>query len=177
MTRKGSYFFVIDAFIAGIIILGAVVMMFSDFNARPERTAAFYSAEDLFAVMEGTEIRNYGDTQVRDWINEGVINDSRRTILEQIVEFNQTDSADMQLRAIYLADSVLDGVPNTVGAEIAILGDGGEIILAKQNPRAAQNKDSYFVAKRIVVLKSKPPTYDTQPTLYAPVVVEVRTWQ
>lgn len=164
MARKGSYFFVIDAFIAAIVILGGIVVVFAGFFEGSSSTTVFLNAEDTFKVMDGTLVRNYDDPLVRGWIRDGVVNDTSRTLLQQLAYFKV--AGDDQ-NASALAAAIINGLPENVGVEIWL----DDVLYASQESVAKEDNEVFFSSKRIVLLRKRP--RDT----YPPVVVEVQTWQ
>lgn len=162
--KKGSYFFVIDAFIAGIIILSGVAVLFAQFLETPVKSTAFFSAEDFFAVLESTEIRNYDDAKVNNWTLNGTINDSRVSLLYQFALFNVTGR---NYEGKELADIVVRSLPSNVGAEMII---ADTTYGAKMN-ESKNESPIFFSAKRILLVRNVPSE------IYPPVVIEVQTWQ
>ena len=164
MTRRGSYFFVIDAFIASIIILGMIVVLFTDYSAKAPATQALYTAEDFLGVIEITNVRDYDDDQVRAWMLDGTINDTSRTLLQQLAYFNVTSNLS---QARTLANLTIADVPEQVNVRLLIAGEAygwRELVPAGE-------ATAFFSSKRIVTLRN----YTT--ALYPPVVIEVQTWQ
>ena len=166
--RRGSYFFVIDAFIAGIIILAGVVVLFAQYTEEPIRSTSFYSAEDFFSVLESTELRNFDSRLLRNWSNNGTINNTRVSLLHQLALFNVTNEGE---RAILLANMTLSSLPDNVGGAIRMGTNAPDklywTVLSEQNETAGV----FFSSKRIVLLRQTPQQ------AYPPVIVEVQTWQ
>ncbi len=163
-ARKGSYFFVIDAFVAGIILVGAIVALFTSFSRAPPASQAFYTAEDFLVVLETTKISDYDSATVRNWTADGTINDTSLSLLQQIGYFNAS-GRDAQART--LANLTLSRVPESVSAQLLI---GNQSYAMRGD--ADQGKASvFFSSKRILLLRKRPSD------LYSPVIVEVRTWQ
>ncbi len=165
-ARKGSYFYVIDAFVAGIIILAGVAVLFQSYIDDPLTTSAFFTAEDFFSVLEDTEVRNMDSDLIKNWTRNGTINDSTRTLLEQLTFFNATDR-DFVLGQF--CQEVVEDLPPNVAGSILI---DSNVLATTPNPLVEKN-DSYvfFSSKRIVMIRNSPWE------VYDPVLVEVQTWQ
>jgi hypothetical protein len=163
-VRKGSYFYVIDAFVASILIISALIIIFSQYFSQPASTQAYYTAEDLLATMEATPVRGYDNPTVRNWISNGTITDQQRSLLEQVAYFHVTGST---ANGNTLAQIVAAAAPQQIGIEILVNGQ-------QYYSRESMPKDqaaSVLSAKRIVLLRQG------ATELYPPVIVEVRTWQ
>ncbi len=161
--RKGSYFYVIDAFIAAIIIVSAVIILFSRFLAQPSPTQAYYTGEELLATLESTKMQTYAHPTTRAWVNNGTV-DGQRSVLEQIALFNITGKLN---ESKLLAEIVGNTTPRHVGIEI--LANGQQLHIYEPMPQ--QEADSRLVAQRILLLRKSPTD------AYPPVIMEVRTWQ
>lgn len=162
--RKGSYFFVIDAFIAGIIITGAIVVLYSQFLSGGSEQQAFYTAEDFLRVLESTRVSEIDNDRIRQWRENGTINDSSRTVLQQLAYFNVTGQ---QVEMGQLAQVMVGWTPDNVGTSL-LVADG---TAATKNEQQRDEADTFFTSKRIALVRQEPPD------LFSPVVVEVQTWQ
>lgn len=162
--RKGSYFFVIDAFIAGIIIVGLIVALTVGYQDNPSSGRVFYTAEDFLFVLETTKVNDYDVEIVRNWTRDKVINDTTLSLLDQISLFNATGK---NLEAKLLADLSCASVPESVSVMILINGheQGRKEVIAQSDATV------FFTSKRIVLLRKQPVD------LYDPMVFEVQTWQ
>ena len=163
--RRGAYFYVIDAFIASILIIGTLIIIFSQYSAQPIATQAFYTAEDLLSTMESTSVRGYDNPTVRNWLSNGTIADGQRTLIEQLVLFNVTGNA--QNNTGKLATIVGGTTPSHISIEILL--NNQQFYVRETVPK--NSASTVLSAKRIVLLRQG----STQ--LYSPVIVEVRTWQ
>lgn len=85
-TKRGAYFFVLDAFIAGIIIVSSLAIFFSTLVVSDNPTQNYVLAEDFLSLLETTSVKNYGGLSVYEMRNSGLINDSPFTLLELIVQ-------------------------------------------------------------------------------------------
>jgi hypothetical protein len=165
MQRKGSYFYVIDAFIASVIVITALVVIFSTFFAQPSSTQVYYTGEDLLTSMESTSSRDYDSTVVRAWIANGTITDPKRTLLQQLALFEATGNAGNTTGV--LSGMIAASTPTNIDIEILV---NGRQCYIRQS-RLQANADTLLSAKRVVLLRQSPTE------LYNPIIVEARTWQ
>lgn len=169
VSRKGSYFFVIDAFIAGTIIIAAIVIIFSRFFSQSPTTPAFYTAEDFFLLIETTSLRDFDSSLVRDWVANGTINDSSLAILDQMALFVAKNDFG---NARELAGILGAGISPSVQYEIIAEGQSlYSSVPDSANPLDKDDASVFFSSKRIVLLRKQPSD------VYPPVLVEVQTWQ
>lgn len=169
VSRKGSYFFVIDAFIAGTIVIAAIVIIFSGFFSQPPSTPAFYTAEDFFLFLDSTQLRDFDSPIVRAWTANGTINDSSVTLLEQLALFIARNNV---VEGQQLASVLGTGISGSVQYEIIV--DSQSLyssVPTSANPLDKDDASVFFSSKRIVLLRKQPSD------VYPPVLVEVQTWQ
>lgn len=165
VRRDGAYFFVIDAFIAGLILLTTIVLLFSHFVERSSSERVFYTAEDFLGFLDSTQVRDFDSARVRSWSADGTINDTSVSLLRQMGYFHARGQ-QAQLREF--ANITTQGVPGTVGIEIYV---GGDSQFARVTDPPKDDAPVFFSSKRIVLLRRN--ATDT----YAPALVEVQTWQ
>lgn len=181
MGKKGAYFFVLDAFIGSIIIISAIVVLYSGFTSREQAERQFYAAEDFMGVIEITQIRNYGyeSGTIKTMITNKDITDTKLTLLQQLVTFyNDHNNANATAFAFELANRT----PERTGISICITNDGKcgtpLVQIDKEHGRpdipAASEANAIYSSQRIVVLHDNA---GGTPSISTPVIVEVRTWQ
>lgn len=169
--RRGSYFYVIDAFIASIIILAALIVIFSRFFSQQPSAQAFYTAEDFLSTIERTPVVTLDDPRIRTWINDGNITNPQLSTIEQLVYFRIQDQIANPdtTNANDLATIIAASAPTKVG--IIILADGQPLYNQTRGATPLADANTMLTAKRVIVLKSTP--YEVHP----PMIIEVRTWQ
>ncbi len=178
MQRKGSYFFVIDAFIGSIIITAAIIIATTQFSAKSINTVTYYSAEDFLSIQETTQIRDYGYTtktsdsskedEIHRMVKEGVITNTQNTLLQQIVIFYEKPDTNS---AINMTEAIVDNTPTSASIEVYITVGGTTTLLAKKTRIPYADANSIVSSQRIIVAKKSPTE------MYPPAIIEVRTWQ
>jgi hypothetical protein len=163
-VRRGSYFFALDAFIASLIIVAAIALVFTRFLSAQGATQAFYTAEDVLLVLETTNVRDLDSQLVRNWSLNGTINDTSLPVLEQLALFNATG---MNAQALSLANLSIASVPEHVNVELSLAGQ----TYAQRVGVPKRDASVLFSSKRIVLVRKFPSD------AYDPVLVEVQTWQ
>lgn len=164
LYRKGAYFYVIDAFIASIVIIGALVVLFSQFTSSSTSRQAYHTAEDFLATLTSTAVRNVDDTKVREWITNGTISNPQLSVLQQIGLFK---AAGDTASASYLTSIMAAQTTRNVGVEVLI--NNQQIYLKQATAQA--DADNLLSARRILL------TRKDATTMYPPSIIEVKTWQ
>ncbi len=163
-VRRGSYFFAIDAFVATIIIVATLLILYGKHEYTPSATQAFSAADGYLSYIETSPVGYLDDPIVREWIAHQDINDTKATILYQLALFNVTGR---NLNATALANLTIRSVPPQIGVEVLINGNRSVVRGEATEAEAAVK----IVGKRIVIIRTGAADVAT------PVVVEVRTWQ
>lgn len=175
-SKKGAYFYVIDAFVAGIIIIGTIVALYARFFSSQSPTQPFYSGEDLLSAMESTQASSYDDDLVRAWVANGTIDAQPRTLLQQLAYFSKNYGNDTANPPSQLCGIVVKRTPKNIGITIKM--DGTPYY--ERGPAGSDvtitTAATMLSAKRLVV---QPPSNAliNDPSLNTPALVEVFTWQ
>lgn len=155
----------IDAFIASMIIIAALIFLFSRFVSPQPTNQPFYTAEDLLFTMDSTQVKDIDHPLARRWIADGTVKDLRSSLLLQLAIFEM--SGNPGNTAGTLAEMLGNTTPSNINVEIIANGNSRYI----RQTIDPDDAEMYFVAKRIVLSrKNAIETYD-------PCIVEVRTWQ
>jgi hypothetical protein len=119
--RKGSYFFVLDAFIGGVIFVLTLVLVFSLFVGPTRTEQSFATASDYLTFLSTTEIRDFHHINVTKMREEGNITDPTITIAQQLVVFhNQTPIAETCTLCQQLVNTTIGSIPKTTAVNISI---------------------------------------------------------
>lgn len=167
--RRGAYFFVIDAFIGSIIIISAIVVIYSGFSQQQGASQQFYVAEDFMNVIETTQLRNYGYEagHVKNMTLNGTITDLRSTLAQQMVLFHLTGNSNLKTYSAELASRT----PERISIVVRIR-DGASIAeIANKSVTPYATAVSVYSSQRVIILRQSPTE------TYRPVIVEVLTWQ
>jgi hypothetical protein len=164
LGRKGSYFFVIDACIATIVIVGTLLVLYGSHTYKPSATQSFAAADNFLGYLASTEIGSFDDPQVRSWFTQGLLNDTHAPLLRQLAALN-VSARNSEART--LANLTLGAVPPQIGVDLRIAGQS----YASRGTDTQSAAAVTVVAKRIVVVRTG------AASAAQPVVIEVRTWQ
>ena len=170
-NRKCVYF-TLDSIIAGAIIL-IVILLASSFYVE-ERTNIHlsYLSRDLIGVLSTTTVEDIDNDYINERISTGDITNLENTVLNQIAEFwadNEIEFANKTVQNV-----TLPWITNTTGFGMWI---ENESIYQKNVPIEKSLVSSKKIISGITKGKTGGLTRQNPPTLYGPVVVEVRAWQ
>lgn len=119
--KRGSYFFVLDAFIASAIFVLTIILVFSLFVAPARTEQSFATASDYLTFLSTTEIRDFHSVNMTKMRADGEITDSRLTIAQQLVLFhNATPVGDPCLLCQKLVNITAGSLPNNVAVNLSI---------------------------------------------------------
>lgn len=93
-AKRGAYFFVLDAFIAGIIIVSSLAIFFSTLVVSDNPSQNYVLAEDFISMLDTTIVRSYGGLSVYAMQEQGLNIDPSITLLELIVQLNTSVLSD-----------------------------------------------------------------------------------
>jgi len=170
LTKQGAYFFVLDSFIAGIIIVSSLAIFFSTLVVSDNPTQNYVLAEDFISLLEQTTVKSYGGLSIYEMDDSGVVVDYSLTLLELIVQLYSDSSvfgdAEWGNMTVLLKEiSALAPKNNGIGYYI------NDVPLYNITPSAvtAETSRLSLSSRRMVVLRT-----DTSLDMHT---VEVRMWR
>lgn len=126
ISRKG-YFFVIDAFLAGILLFTAVILLLSKTSSIPSTSQTYLVLGGMLDTLTYTQVRDVSNVVTTQLIADGNLTNSQFTFAEQANEFydrRQTQGCSFCLgRARILIESISNGsIPSNYGYRYKING-------------------------------------------------------
>lgn len=170
MNKRGAYFFVLDAMIAGSIIILSLILIFSTHSLRPESSPTLRMVEDYASFLLTTKIREFQGAYVKSLVNDGNITDLDNTLAEQLVEFyyyNQTG----QKNTTDIMKGFLQGISK------GIIPDQRSFAVYI-NQTLLYERQKIPVGDAKLVLNSKKISFKriNETYIYGPVIFEVKIW-
>jgi hypothetical protein len=200
MNKKG-YFFVIDAFIALMILTVGVYIIINAYIDQLEKDQPAYTSKTLMTFMSNISIGRYNsdykfDTLMDYQVGRDSVNFIRRyenTIIEQLGEFYYReklrpyprDLDGLPFRKSFsegLADDVIKNlVPPQYEVEV-LLHDPDEedvVSLYKRNddPLYARENAALLIPTKAIIMGDFEDTETSAPIVWGPYVLEVHIWQ
>lgn len=164
LRNRRGYFFVIDAFIGGTIIIIALMLIITSEQRVPRVASKFATTEELSAFMITARIEDTNNYYIANWTREGIITNPRQTIMEQVTEFYYKNDTT---RARLLVESIVNGtLPAKNGCAYTI--DNTTIY---SRGMGQYNESSLIIATKKVVYWQANST-----TLYGPSITEIKVW-
>lgn len=175
MGMKKGVFFTIDSILAGGIIV-AVIMLVSSSYVKDQPTFHLnYMSQDLTRTLSTLTVQEIGNEYINERISNGDITNLDNTVLEQIVEFWAGDTEEKREWANETVSNVTSlFVNNVTGFGVWI---NNEAVYTRDIPIKKSLVSSKKIISGIEKGKSGGLTRKNPPTLFGPVVFEVRVWQ
>ena len=172
--QKRGYFFVIDALVALLVLVVAVVLIFST-NIREQKTEQpFTLSTDVLKVLSTNKIKSINNDYAGSNSNltrNGNITDIDKTLLEQVAEFYHRNKTLECGYCLQLIDSFLDNITvNMIPKEYdyMIILDNTTVYNHSTSP---MNDSTFVIPSRTIVHG----LYNGK-DLYGPYLVEVLSW-
>lgn len=165
--KRGAFFFVLDAFIAGIIIISSLVLVFSTLTINENPTQNYVLAEDFMIFLETTTINDYGGAIAYTLKVNGDIADPSVTLLEQVVLFYQDGTREDNITALLAEISLLAPANSGIGYYITN-SSGNTTLLYNRTVIEPDDARLQLSAQRITMVRGQ--TLD-------PYIFEVRIWR
>lgn len=168
--RRGSVFFVIDAFMGAAILIFALLIFYTLFIRVPPAEQAFTYANDHLSFIATTECRDFESPWVERLIENGTIENPTLTLAEQTLIFRQQGQLD---DAFLLMNASTIILPPTLDVRIRTQDDPlGDVVLYPSSPLPDMtDRPVRQSAKHIFFVLVDTTTY------YGPVVLQTEVWQ
>lgn len=169
--KKGIYF-TIDSIIAGGIIL-VVIMLASSFYVKEQSNIQInYLSQDLTRILSTLTVKEINNEYINSLIDDGTIKNKENSILKQIAEFWAENKLELAQKSF--SNVTEPWMPNNIGFGLWV---NNESVYT----RNISIKKSLVSSKKIIsgIKKGQVGTTTRQnpPTLFDPVIVEVRVWE
>ncbi len=116
-SRRGSYFFVIDAFMAAAILSFTLMLVFNFFAQQRQAEQSLTYAQDYLTFLTSTAVRDYRDPVVTDLMNGNPVTNPRATLAEQVLLYNYSGQNDNATR---LLEAVAKSIPLSMGINVSV---------------------------------------------------------
>ena len=163
--RRG-YFFIVDAFIAGIILFGAFVLLLTRTQSAPASGQAYLTLDSFVEYVTTQQVRDISNPVIDAMIVNGDITDPSLTVFEQTAWFYDC-GAPCSAKAHDLVDSIAQGsIPEQFGFAYIINGT----VVDTRYPDTEQ-KTPLLATEYVVTYFAKNIT-----SFVGPYATEVRIW-
>lgn len=173
-NRKG-YFFLLDSIIAlGVLAVGAF-LVFSTYTNAPFREDVSVLSEDIMQLFANNKIKDINNEYTRVggtlW-QQGLINNSENTLLQQLGAFYATNNLDIAEK--FIINITQNTLPQQFLFEIKI----DDTLLFPQNPSSAHIQSKEETAVLIPSRKIVHGILDKETgEMFGPYEAEVMVWQ
>lgn len=175
MNKRGAYFFVIDAFLAATVIVGALIIIFTSRQSSTEAGPAISMVENFLRMVETTPIRNLQSNLTRQLVLDGNITDLDNTILEQITEFYYLNASGKKDTKNQTAALLKDAAGGLISEHRSIMvymyTNSSEKNLVFNKSLFSQERAGLLLTGKRINFKMINDSF-----IYGPVVFEVKLW-
>ncbi|MBW2990476.1 hypothetical protein KY348_02095 [Candidatus Woesearchaeota archaeon] len=170
MNKRGAYFFVIDALIAGSIIFLSLIIIFTTHSIEPKTSPTLRLMEDYTDVLINTRIREFQGSYVQDLTNNSNITNLDNTLLQQLTEFYYYNVSGLRDTS-----AIMSGFVEEISHGIIPAQRSFAIYI---NKSLIYNRANIPVEQAKLVLNSKKLAFKkiNYTYIYGPVIVEVKIW-
>jgi hypothetical protein len=178
MNKRGAYFFVIDALIAGSIIFISLLVIFTTHNMRPEPAPTLRMIQDYTNFLTKNKIREFSGPYVQSLVNDSNITNLDNTMLEQLVQFyyeNQTNEKDTTAIMYNYVKEISAGIipaQRSFALYIYLVNESGlDHTLIYSSEQKPMKDSSLVMSTQKITFKRINETY-----VYGPLVAEAVIW-
>ncbi len=141
--KKRGFFYVVDAFVAVSILIVTLLLMYNTSLNKPVEAQTSTLSFDFMELLSGTIIAESSSTYINELRDQGVIKHTDLTLLEQAVEFYNSNPS---LAIEFLNGTFQDILPPQYSGIIEI----DDYVVYSQINKPEDQADILIPAKRIV---------------------------
>jgi len=170
MNKRGAYFFVIDAMIAGSIIFLTIILIFTTHSLKPEASPTLRVVTDYTSFLSTTKVRQFQGDYVQSLINDSNITNLDNTLLEQLVDFyyiNITGERDTGVIMSNFTMEVSNGIIPDERSFALYLNN----VSIYERVMKSMDESKLVLSSQKILFKVVNSTY-----IYGPIILEVRVW-
>jgi len=169
---KKGLFFTIDGILAAGIVFATIIFA-SSFYAEEQPTFHInYLSQDLMDTLSAANVVDVNNGYINSLISDGTITNLKNTVADQIVEFwVEGDITKANKTASNITEPL---VPDTSGFGVWI---DNEAIYTRDRNITKSLMSSKKIISGIAKGQQTAETRNNPPTLFGPVVIEIRVWQ
>ena len=146
---KRGLFFTIDALMAALILIGAILLITSSYVSEQPKTTINHMSQDMLSILNEMKVYEANNTWVQELVDNETIKDVNITLMQQIGEFWANGNNSL---ALEFAMNVSEGMlPDMFGYSINLDDD---TVYTRSNPVT----NALVTSKKIItgIEKSKP---------------------
>ena len=143
--RKGSYFFILDAFIGGTIIFFTLILLSNARVIEPIIHTTSFTSTDYIQILSTTKVRDFQNPYLTKLRVEGAITDSSITLLQAVINLKEDGDA---FNASQLLGNFTPGIiPIQTGLRVTIDND---VLYSIREP-LIPNAQSFSTSRTIMI--------------------------
>lgn len=169
---KKGVFFTIDSIIAAGIIFIVIISTSSSYVKEQPSFQINYISQDVISILSALNVVEANNEYINERIAGGDIENMDNTILEQIAEFWAEGQSEYANKTTSNVTGLF--IPNTMSFGVWI---DNEAVYTRDGAITKSLISSKKIISGIAKGQQTAETRENPPTLFGPVVVEVRVWQ
>jgi|GEM_PF-4953081 len=180
-NKKASYFFTIDAFVAGAILVLTMTLILSFFSSQKPVTQINSYINDYVQFINENSVRDFQSVKVRKMVSSGLIVNPRISLAKQIIYFyymNLTDTCpnpdsipDYCLtQAEVLINETIQTLPSDIGFRLKINSGSANYSFIETNTDIEDKASSKLTYSLVDYL------FIDSKNFYGPVTLGVEMW-
>jgi hypothetical protein len=171
MNKRGAYFFVIDALIAGSIIFITLLMIFGSYSILPESSPTIRMIDDYTKFLISTKIRQFQGPFVEQLKADGNITNLDNTLLEQLTEFYYLNSTVPIDKTAMMAGFVKEISKGVISSQRGFALYLNQSLIYNYTSSKPLEETAMLLSTQKIVFKRINESY-----IYGPIILEVKIW-
>ena len=164
MNKRGVYYFVIDAFLGGAIVLVSLIVILNSYTAGVEKEQPLTILEDFIAYIQNTQVRDFQGDFTQESIADGNITKLDNTLFEQVADFHYRNN--LTNARLFLQELVDASIPSHVSIRYFYSGD----LIYYKTEFPLDEAKFVLSSKKVAV------AIINNSVIYGPHMVEVMVW-
>ncbi len=164
MGKRGSYFFVLDAIIASMIIVTTILIINNSNFYQPETRQTFLIANDIMDLMVDTSIKDYRNDYINFLFESNIIEDYDQSIADQIAMFHYSGDND------YATNLTKNVIEELLLEQYGISYSIDDTIIYSRTTDRINNSNFVLTSKRIIFVSTN------ETVFYGPDIGELKIW-
>ncbi len=169
---KKGLFFTIDGILAAGIVFATIIFASSFYAEEQPTFHVSYLSQDIMDTLSAANVVEIDNDYIDSLIASGAITNLGNTVTDQIVEFWVEEDIEKANKTVSNVTASL--IPGTSGFGVWI---DGEAIYTRDRPITKSLASSRRIVSGVAKGQQTAETRNNPPTLFGPVIIEIRVWQ
>lgn len=166
---RGSYFFVIDAFIAAALLVFTILLVFALYLYNQPSEQTFLYASDLTTFLTTTQVRDFRTAEVESLIAAGEVTNTRNTLASQVLLFHNQSKDDF---ATDIVNASVASIPSQLPVNVSLKNPatGAVFPIYSRLIGGTEARETHLVTRSVEYVMVS----DTE--IYGPMILQIEVW-